>query len=98
MVKKFNQFTNEGLVKDNMVGKPIEMAEELISKYDTKKERIKELLEELLEEYDDFTKIISSRHWSSAGRYYMHMKNLLNEIDTYEKTTVDKFINAAPYM
>lgn len=97
MVKKFDQFTNEGL-RDKMTGKSEEEVSKFLDKYDEKKERIKELLEELLKEYDDFTKMISSKHWRTSGDHYYHIKKLLEEIDSYEKTTVDKFIKALPYM
>ena len=94
MIKKFDQFTNEGL-RDKMTSNyPPERIYEIINKHDESKERIKELLEE----YDTFSKTISTKNWRTSGSYYTKMRSLLDNIDEFEKITFDEFINAAPFM
>ena len=98
MIKKFNQFTNEGL-RDKMTSKyPPEKIYEIINKHDESKERIKELLEELLKEYDTFSKTISTKHWRTSASYYSKIRDLLNIIEGFEKITFDEFVEAAPFM
>ena len=55
--------------------------------FEKRKSDIKNQLKILCKDYDEFTKMISPKHWRESGHYYAEISKISNLIDGWKKVS-----------